>query len=253
MRLPSLSALSRSILTPMHLSRARWFILFLLSVIILTPTLFTFLVNLAFAQPAPPPFNSALAARVAAFSPAVVSVNAPPEVGSGIILTPDGLMITASHVVAHASTISVYIVARGTFSATLLVLDPTHQQALLQIENAHDLPTLDLATAPPFLHEAVAVLGYPGGLGDQPRVTTGNLTKLNASVTVRVDASHTQTLSSLLVANAPVSGGESGGPLLTANGQVLGMLVAGGGGLEYATIVNLCSLSSSLSLSLACP
>ena len=75
--------------------------------------------------------------------------------------------------------------------------------------------------------DTVTAVGNAGGKGGTPRVVTGKVTALDQSVTARDDSNGTtERLTGLIETNAPIKPGDSGGPLLNTDGQVIGINTA---------------------------
>jgi putative serine protease PepD len=168
---------------------------------------------------------------VAKVEPAVVSIQASIDqglasgtaAGSGIILTSDGEVLTNAHVVRGARSITVTLSGRSQArSATLVGIDTSNDLALLKINGASDLPTATIGNSSGVAvgDDAVAIgnaLALPGG----PTVTRGIISALNRSI----DTESGQ-MSGLIQTDASISSGNSGGPLVNAAGQVIGINTA---------------------------
>jgi S1-C subfamily serine protease len=177
-------------------------------------------------------------AIASAITPAVVDVNttlasfgqgiAGRAAGTGIILTSAGEVLTNNHVIQNASTIQVTVAGRGTYPATVLGADPTHDVALLQLQGATGLPTATLADSSSLaVGEEVVAIGNALGRGGAPSVTAGTVTALGRSILARSDIGAGEHLHGLIQTDAPISPGDSGGPLVNDAGQVVGMITAG--------------------------
>ena len=140
--------------------------------------------------------------------------------GSGVVIRPDGLMLTNDHVVENKRTHAVRLGDGSTFRARLLGTDPYGDLAVLQLElpEGTTVPHLELGDS-----ESLAVgddtlaVGNPFGLGvlDQaPTFTAGIVSALH----------HTQgTYTECIVTDAEVNPGNSGGPLIDMSGRVVGI------------------------------
>lgn len=160
--------------------------------------------------------------------------------GSGVIYTSNGYIITNFHVVKDAKEIIVNTTDRRSFSATLVGAEPKSDLAVLKIE-ATDLPFLQLADsdlAEP--GEWVLAVGSPLGLVST--VTAGIISAKGRNISLfrELDA-----IESFLQTDAAVNPGNSGGPLVNANGKLLGIntaIVAKNGrfqGYSFAIPINL--------------
>lgn len=186
--------------------------------------------------PGPPPDDRAARAAAAAGRASTVHVLAHGcegvSSGSGFVTQPN-VVVTNAHVVAGADDVVVRDRA-GTHDARAVLFDPGTDLAVLSV------PGLD---APPIAWEGQeatggtqgATLGYPRGRGE--------LTVRPATVRQRITATgrdiygQGQTTRDVLVLSAPVRQGDSGGPFVTADGAVAGVVFAGGDdrpGVGYA-------------------
>jgi S1-C subfamily serine protease len=144
--------------------------------------------------------------------------------GTGMILTPDGDVLTNAHVVAGASRIQVKLSTQDkTFDASLVGSDTTADVALLHLRGASGLATVTLGRSAALQvgDQVVAVgnaLALPGG----PTVTTGIVSALDRTI----QASAQERLEHLVQTDAAINPGNSGGPLADTNGDVVGMNTA---------------------------
>jgi S1-C subfamily serine protease len=176
---------------------------------------------------------SAIAAKV---DPAVVDINtvfqsasgSGTAAGTGIILTSTGEVLTNNHVVEGATSITVQIAGRaGTYTASVIGVDPTADVALIQISGVSGLPTATLADSSTLqAGEPVVAIGNAGGVGGAPSVTQGIIVALDQSITATEGATAEQ-LTGMIQSNATIAPGDSGGPLVNSAGQVVGMITAG--------------------------
>lgn len=160
--------------------------------------------------------------------PAVVSISAFSErndvlgqsTGSGVIITADGEIVTNAHVVAGAVTISVRIPGetepRG---AVVVASDPSRDLALLRIDADGLLPATFADPGDIRVGDGVVAVGYALGLDGDPSVTAGIVSALD-----RTSADDTLALKGLIQTDAPISSGNSGGPLVNALGEVVGIV-----------------------------
>lgn len=150
-------------------------------------------------------------------------------VGTGMIITPDGLVITNYHVVEYGLSVEVQIGLTGqVFDAEVLGFDRAVDIALLQLEGASNLPTVQ------FSHEvavgetltAVGNANGQGFLSDHPGTVTG----VDQSIWVSEDPFTEESLrmEGLIATDAEIAGGCSGGPVFNKDGFVVGVTVAGG-------------------------
>src|SRR5206468_2956329 len=106
--------------------------------------------------------------------------------GTGMILTADGEILTNNHVVQGASSIRVSIAGSGSQTATVVGVDPSHDVALLQIDNASGLPTVTTGDSSAVnVGDHVTVVGNAFGRGGPPTVSTGSVTAVHRSITAQ--------------------------------------------------------------------
>jgi S1-C subfamily serine protease len=157
--------------------------------------------------------------------------------GTGIVLSGEGLAITNYHVVEDASEVSVTVADTGrTYSATVLGRDSLHDVAVLQIEDAPDLATASVDTEVPQLGDLSAAIGNGSGQGFLTAVT-GEVTALGESIVASSGVPDDYSrLTGLIETSADVVPGYSGGPLVDADGQVVGITTAASQGEDAATV-----------------
>jgi len=182
--------------------------------------------------------GSANAATAAAkVSPAVVDVNTTIQTasadvqaaGSGLILDSTGDVLTNNHVVDGSIRIRVTIQGRsGTYPATIVGVDPSDDLAVIHVDNVSGLPTVKLANSSSLkVGDSVVAIGNALGLGGTPRVTEGFITALDQTITASENGSNSETLNGMIQSDAEISPGDSGGALVNAAGQVVGIITAG--------------------------
>ena len=160
--------------------------------------------------------------------------------GTGMILTSSGEVLTNNHVIAGATSITVTIQGRsGAYRATVLGADPTDDVALIQIEGVSGLPTVSLGDSSSLsLGQRVVAIGNALGRGGTPTITTGTITGLNRSITVRDETGGVEELNNLIQSNAPISPGDSGGPLVNGSGHVIGIITAAARDVPFDRVSN---------------
>jgi S1-C subfamily serine protease len=152
-------------------------------------------------------------------------------VGSGVVIVDRGTILTSLHVVAGAGRIRVVFADGLEADARLVAQHPENDLAVLQAQTVPDdlaaavlRPTADLQPG-----DAVVAVGFPFGIG--PSVTSGVVSGLNREYR---SPGGERLLSNLIQFDAAVNPGSSGGPLLNAAGEVVGIVTAmldpGGGG-----------------------
>ena len=144
--------------------------------------------------------------------------------GTGIVLTSSGEVLTNNHVIQGATTVTV--VVPGTthhYSGKVVGYDVSADVAVLQLSGASNLKTASLGDSSKVTTgQAVKALGNAGGTGTLT-AASGTVTGLGKSITVSDDQGGSEQLAGLIETNAALQPGDSGGPLLNSNGQVIGM------------------------------
>ena len=149
--------------------------------------------------------------------------------GTGMVLTPNGEVLTNNHVVAGATSITVRDVGNGrTYSATVVGYSETSDVAVLQLSGASGLRTVKTGDSGSVaVGQHVVALGNAEGRNGTPSVATGTVTALGAAITAADQGSGaTEQLTGMIRTNAGIQPGDSGGPLVNGSGQVVGMNTA---------------------------
>ncbi len=140
--------------------------------------------------------------------------------GSGVIITPDGYIITNNHVVDKSQELSVTLNNNKTYAAEIIGTDPTTDIALLKIEADEDLPVVtfgDSDTAK--IGEWVLAVGNPFNL-------TSTVTAGIISAKARDLSGNPNNIQSFIQTDAAVNPGNSGGALVNTNGELIGINTA---------------------------
>jgi S1-C subfamily serine protease len=144
--------------------------------------------------------------------------------GTGMVLTSSGRVLTNNHVIRGATDIRVVVPRTGrSFPAKVVGYDEADDVAVLQAGGAPNLQTVSLGdseTLDP--GQPVKALGNAGGTGSL-RTAAGTVTGLDRAITVGDDQGGSEHLTGMIETNADVQPGDSGGPLMDASGQVVGM------------------------------
>jgi serine protease Do len=150
--------------------------------------------------------------------------------GTGMIITPNGEVVTNNHVISGATTITVTLYGKTTsMPATLIDTDPASDIALLQINGASNLPTVTYGNSDDVqVGDAVVAIGNALGLAaGSPTVTQGIISATGRTVQASdSDGSNTETLTNMFQTDAAINPGNSGGPLVDSDGKVIGMNTA---------------------------
>src|SRR5215470_6736735 len=149
--------------------------------------------------------------------------------GTGMVLTPNGEVLTNNHVIDGATSVKAVDVGNGrTYTAKVVGYDKSHDVAVLQLQGASGLQTVSLSSASLRTGQKVTALGNAGGKGGTPSVVTGRITGLNQSITASDEsAGAAERLTGMIGHNADIQPGDSGGPLVNTYGEVIGMNTAG--------------------------
>jgi S1-C subfamily serine protease len=164
--------------------------------------------------------------------------------GSGVLLTDDGEILTNNHVVEGASSIEVTIAGHGSETATVMGVDPTDDVALLRLSGVSGLSAAKIGDSSSVeVGDAVAAIGNAFGRGGTPDVTSGTVTGLHRTITANDPADgSSERLSDVIQTDAEIHPGDSGGALVNADGQVVGIITAGptgsGSGGGFAIPIN---------------
>lgn len=149
--------------------------------------------------------------------------------GTGMILSADGKVLTNYHVVAGTTAVMVTVADSGdTFPAKVLGFDQSRDVALLQLKDAHGLPTVKTDDDPVAVGDRVAAVGNASG-GRKLTKAPGEVFATDQSLRVNSDSpwGNTEDLNGLIGTNAGAVPGDSGGPMFDAEDEVLGMTTAG--------------------------
>ncbi len=158
--------------------------------------------------------------------------------GTGMVLTSSGTVLTNNHVIRGATAIRVVVPSTGrSFTAKVVGYDASGDVAVLQASGASNLKTVSVGSSAALIAgQSVTALGNAGGTGSLRRAS-GTVTGVGRAITVGDDQGGSERLTGMIETNAAVQPGDSGGPLLNASGQVVGMDTAAsvGNGSQRAT------------------
>lgn len=141
--------------------------------------------------------------------------------GSGVIIAPDGYIVTNNHVIANADDIEVTLNNNRSYKATLIGADPTTDLALLQIKE-DNLPTLTFTDSDRVrVGEWVMAVGNPFNLNST--VTAGIVSAKARSIQILREQF---AIESFIQTDAAINPGNSGGALVNLEGQLIGINTA---------------------------
>lgn len=139
-------------------------------------------------------------------------------VGSGIIFTSDGYIITNNHVAGEAKSITVTLIDGKEYPAKLIGTDKNTDIAVIKIDASNLKPANFTTIENIKVGELAIALGSPFGL--QETVTQGVVSALGRDITVSADS---YPMVDLIQTDAAINPGNSGGPLVNSSGQVIGV------------------------------
>jgi S1-C subfamily serine protease len=177
--------------------------------------------------------------------PAVVRVETGPKVrtprdrggmGSGIVISPDGLVLTNSHVVGSSKEIRLRDTEGAVTDARVLGVDPDTDLALLRANGARDLHYASLGNSKHLRRgQLVVAIGNP--LGFESTVTAGVVSALGRSIR----SVSGRTIEDVIQTDAALNPGNSGGPLVASAAEVIGIntaIINGAQGICFAVASN---------------
>ena len=159
------------------------------------------------------------------------------SLGSGVIVTPDGYILTNNHVVENADKINVTLYSFEEHEATIVGRDPKSDLALIKIEPKSDLQYVTFGDSEKLrVGEWVLAIGNPFGL--QQTVTSGIISAKGRAI-------NNQSYGNFIQTDASINPGNSGGPLFNLEGEMVGVNTAifsrtgGNIGIGFAIPVNM--------------
>jgi S1-C subfamily serine protease len=186
-------------------------------------------------------YSQAVTAVVDTVGSTVVSVHAgepisgpggePQGAGSGVVITPDGYILTNSHVVQGATRLAVSLTDGHRLDASLIGLDPPTDLALIHVHTS-SIPHAELSVGRQLrVGQLVIAMGNP--LGFHASVSTGVISALGRALR----SEQGQLIESVIQHTAPLNPGNSGGPLMNSHGEIVGIntaIIANAQGIGFA-------------------
>ena len=166
-------------------------------------------------------YSRAVVSAVDAVGPSVVHIQAGRGGGSGVVFTPDGLILTNDHVVDGATAFRAVFADGETLGADLVGRDPDTDLAVLRVSSGNSLPWITLADSRTLRVGQIAIaIGSPFGF--QRSVSAGIVSALGRSLRARSG----RLMDDIIQTDAALNPGNSGGPLVSTRGDVIGINTA---------------------------
>ena len=180
-------------------------------------------------------YSRAVTSAAARVAPSVVNVDIAHGAGSGFVFTPDGLILTNSHVVGDALHVQVTTLAGDRLRADVVGSDPHTDLAVLRV-TASGLVAVRFGDSQTLIPgQLVIAIGNPFGF--QHTVTAGVVSALGRALRARTG----RLMENLIQTDAALNPGNSGGPLVSSQGLVVGVntaVVRGGQGIAFAVPIS---------------
>ena len=155
------------------------------------------------------------------FGPRQYYIPSQVESGSGVVISPDGYIVTNNHVVANGDEVAVTFNDRFTTKAKVVAKDPSTDIAILKVDGETNLPYMELGNSDNVkLGQWVLAVGYPLSL--DATVTAGIVSAKGRSIGINKQQSET-AIESFIQTDAAVNPGNSGGALVNTAGQLIGI------------------------------
>jgi S1-C subfamily serine protease len=190
-------------------------------------------------------YSRAVVSVVDKVGPAVVSITVKQRArsrgserdgaGSGVIIAPDGFILTNNHVIERASQVEVGLPDGSTLTAEVVGADPATDLAIVRAGGS-GLPTAELGDSASLrVGQLVIAIGNP--LGFQSTVSTGVISALGRALRTQSG----RLVEDIIQTDVPLNPGNSGGPLVDSRGRVIGIntaMIAVAQGIGFAVPIN---------------
>lgn len=190
-------------------------------------------------------YSNAVTGVVEKVGPAVVSIGIKKQMrhnqfgegeGSGVIITPDGFILTNNHVVEDADLLEVHLTDGSHYPARIVGTDPATDLAVVRVSADSQLPTAILGNSDKLRVGQLAIaIGNP--LGFQSTVSTGVISALGRSLR----GQQGRLIENVIQTDVSLNPGNSGGPLVDSRGRVIGInsaMIYRAQGISFAIPVN---------------
>ena len=180
-------------------------------------------------------YSATVSSVAEALGPAVALVESGKGHGSGVVLTPDGLVVTNSHVVGDRKSVHIVLPDGHRLDARVLGADPDTDLAVIKADGA-GLPSALLGDSQTLRRGQIAIaIGNP--LGFESTVTAGVISALGRSLR----SPNGRPIEDVIQTDAALNPGNSGGALVSSRGEVIGVntaMIAGAQGICFAVASN---------------
>ena len=174
-------------------------------------------------------------------SKSVVTISIEQDVGTGFIISSDGLVVTNKHVVSDLAAKYKVIIGEETFEVKNIYRDPINDLAILKIDQNNLIP-VEMGDSDQ-LKVGQIVIAVGTALGEfRSTVTKGIISGLERGITASGIGVASEKLENVIQTDAAINSGNSGGPLFNIMGQVIGVNVAvsqNGQNIGFALPINL--------------
>lgn len=170
--------------------------------------------------------------------------------GTGFIVTKDGYVVTNKHVIEGAEKVSIVLDSGKTYDANeveVVGTDPSNDVAFLKIKGATDLPAATLGDSKT-ITVGQQVIAIGNALGQYQNTVTEGIISGTGRIVVAADSNgqNAEKLTDMVQTDAAINAGNSGGPLVNAAGQVIGINTAVGSGNNLGFAIPISSIKGML-------